>query len=82
MKICSIENKSVRTIDLPTEGGNNENGDNLSITSSKLESIQSNTKVDNKTEINRDDKVLQCTWHPITNSIAVAGKTGICLYKA
>lgn len=28
-----------------------------------------------------EEKVLHCAWHPNNNTIAVAGKTGLCLYK-
>eukprot|EP01039_Chlorochromonas_danica_P001990 gene1990-2173_t len=34
-----------------------------------------------QTEIRLDEKVLHCTWHPTNNTVAVAGKTGLCLYK-
>jgi hypothetical protein len=34
-----------------------------------------------QTEIRLDEKVLHCSWHPSNNTIAVAGKAGLCLYK-
>lgn len=32
-------------------------------------------------EVKLDEKVLHCAWHPSSNTIAVAGKSGLCLYK-
>lgn len=32
-------------------------------------------------EVKLDEKVLHCSWHPTSNTIAVAGKVGLCLYK-
>lgn len=32
-------------------------------------------------EVRLDEKVLHCSWHPTSNTIAVAGKVGLCLYK-
>lgn len=32
-------------------------------------------------EVKLDEKVLHCAWHPTSNTIAVAGKSGLCLYK-
>lgn len=32
-------------------------------------------------DVQLEDKVLHCTWHPNNNTIAVAGKAGLCLYK-
>lgn len=32
-------------------------------------------------EVRLDEKVLHCTWHPVNNTIAVAGHAGLCLYK-
>lgn len=28
-----------------------------------------------------DEKVLHLAWHPFDNTVAVAGKSGLCLYK-
>ena len=33
-------------------------------------------------DLNYDEKVLLTAWHPSNNTIAVAGKSGLCLYKA
>jgi hypothetical protein len=33
-------------------------------------------------DINFEEKVLLCAWHPSNNTLAVAGRTGLCLYKA
>jgi hypothetical protein len=33
-------------------------------------------------DVNYDEKVLLTAWHPKNNTIAVAGKAGLCLYKA
>ena len=32
-------------------------------------------------DVQLDEKVLHCAWHPSNNTIAVAGKAGLCLYK-
>jgi hypothetical protein len=32
-------------------------------------------------EVRLDEKVLHCAWHPQNNTVAVAGKAGLCLYK-
>lgn len=32
-------------------------------------------------EVRLDEKVLHCAWHPVSNTVAVAGKAGLCLYK-
>lgn len=32
-------------------------------------------------EVRLEEKVLHCAWHPTSNTIAVAGKVGLCLYK-
>jgi serine/threonine-protein phosphatase 2A regulatory subunit B len=32
-------------------------------------------------EVRLEEKVLHCAWHPTANTIAVAGKVGLCLYK-
>ena len=32
-------------------------------------------------EVRLDEKVLHCAWHPVNNTIAVAGHAGLCLYK-
>jgi serine/threonine-protein phosphatase 2A regulatory subunit B len=32
-------------------------------------------------EVRLDEKVLHCAWHPTNNTVAVAGKAGLCLYK-
>lgn len=32
-------------------------------------------------EVKLDEKVLHVCWHPTGNTIAVAGKVGLCLYK-
>lgn len=34
-----------------------------------------------QSSIKLDEKVLHCAWHPQNNTIAVAGKSGLCLYK-
>ena len=79
LKICNIDMKSVKTIDLPSEIDSN----NPNVLSKKIDNIKTNNRLDQtKNGVDREERVLHCTWHPINNSIAVAGKTGICLYKA
>ena len=82
MKICNIDGKSVKTIDLPNEIETEEHSDANVVKTKKIDNIKSNQKQDNKNGVDRDERILHCTWHPITNTIGVAGKTGICLYKA
>lgn len=40
-----------------------------------------NSNSSSQQEVRLEEKVLHCAWHPTSNTIAVAGKVGLCLYK-
>ena len=43
----------------------------------------SNSFIDNFfPEVRPDEKVLHCAWHPTSNHVAVAGRSGLCIYNA
>jgi hypothetical protein len=43
----------------------------------------SNSFIDNFfPEVRPDEKVLHCAWHPTSNLVAVAGRSGLCIYNA
>jgi hypothetical protein len=56
--------------------------DNMSNQLEKLKiKDRKNSNKYQQSEVRLDEKVLHCAWHPTSNTIAVAGKTGLCLYK-
>jgi hypothetical protein len=91
LKIFHQDPRGLRNVDLPktiTEGeplspnpamesGVNEMNNQLE--KMKMKENRKSGKYQN--EVKLDEKVLHCAWHPTSNTIAVAGKTGLCLYK-
>jgi hypothetical protein len=53
---------------------------NTQLQQSQLQSQQQRS-MHYQPEVRLDEKVLHCSWHPNNNTIAVAGKVGLCLYK-
>jgi hypothetical protein len=90
LKIFHQDSRGLRNVDLPkaisdgdalspnqaAEGGNVDIANHLD--KMKLKERKSG-KYQN--EVKLDEKVLHCAWHPTSNTIAVAGKSGLCLYK-
>eukprot|EP01038_Epipyxis_sp_PR26KG_P011963 gene11963-16012_t len=73
LKVYYQEKRCVRTIDLPATPECN--------TPSNLSKSMEKVKMKDS-ELRLDEKVLHCAWHPSNNTVAVAGKTGLCLYRA
>jgi hypothetical protein len=48
---------------------------------SKYSHQHHHSKVNQNEPVRLDEKVLHVAWHPFDNTIAVAGKSGLCLYK-
>ena len=91
LKIYHQDVRGLRSVDLPqvpsVNGeplspniGLDANVNEATVGMEKMK-IRNNTKQHGNQEIKFDEKVLHCAWHPTNNTIAVAGKTGLCLYK-
>jgi hypothetical protein len=95
LKIYHQDSRGLRNVDLPKtliegEGALSPNNamdvagsnDNMSNQLEKLKiKDRKNSNKYQQSEVRLDEKVLHCAWHPTSNTIAVAGKTGLCLYK-
>ncbi len=55
--------------------------DRMRMNSGPLNSGSSRSAQHSAEEVRLDEKVLHCAWHPVSNTVAVAGKAGLCLYK-
>ena len=53
----------------------------VDVTRSLQKSSLSARRSTSASEVRLDEKVLHCSWHPVNNTIAVAGHAGLCLYK-
>jgi len=53
----------------------------VDVTRSLQRSSLSARRSTSASEVRLDEKVLHCSWHPVNNTIAVAGHAGLCLYK-
>ncbi len=88
MKIYHQDNRGLRNVDLPMTLSDNPNPPTLEDQMNTLRITgqggagagQAGTG-SGAMEVRLDEKVLHCAWHPTSNTIAVAGKTGLCLYK-
>lgn len=89
LKIYHQDVRGLRSVDLPQIP--NVNGEalspntaidiNMHETVSGMEKMKIKSSKAQNQDIKFDEKVLHCAWHPTNNTIAVAGKTGLCLYK-
>lgn len=94
LKVCQHDTGGLQTVDLTEDPLDDPFRDESSPTTvmsinSIAKSVEqftpagSNSFIDNFfPEVRPDEKVLHCAWHPTSNHVAVAGRSGLCIYNA